>query len=375
MDMNLYSISEKMDVSEINEVLKSAAEVLDRATQRMVAGEEGSQLNADFPLIVKNTFFDLAEPMPELECPKSQSCPIAAFNCLGVASSSLGSMLAGEKDLMPYDLAAAARLFSSGEVSRAELEKTGHVAPRCPRPPPPAPLNEPLLFDSSMPLPPTWSPKFGSTMPPAPTWSPKVNAPVVVPQAPSFQPDFKATPAPACSWYRVAYAHGVQIRSGPSVNAPHIGAILAKNEFFAVSEEVCSNDGRIYLRLADGRGWAFDDSALMPYDPTVVKGRWVPAGPEPSIADHSPSVALHSNEVPWEPMEEPQVQDVQEDIDDVSQETPKRRRRKRGGVKRNKAKRRLAEALAQQMKEDSEEVDTDVPSEEGGGMPSSSEEA
>merc|ERR1712093_646158 len=143
-------------------------------------------------------------------------------------------------------------------------------------------------------------------------------------------------------------------------------------EFFAVSEEVRSTDGRIYLRLADGRGWAFDDSALMPYNPTVVKGRWVPAGPEPLIADHSPSVALHSNEAPWEPMEEPDEQDVLEDSADVSQEAPKRRRRKRGGVKRNKAKRRLAEALAQQMKEDSEEVDTDVPSEEGG-MPSSEE--
>merc|ERR1711904_203500 len=155
-------------------------------------------------------------------------------------------------------------------------------------------------------------------MPPAPTWSPKVNAPVVVPQAPSFQPDFKAAPAPACSWYRVAYAHGVQIRSGPSVNAPHIGAILAKNEFFAVSEELRSTDGRIYLRLADGRGWAFDDAALMPYNPTVVKGRWGPTGPEPLITCHSPPVALQSPVAPWEPMEEPEEPDTLEEIADVS---------------------------------------------------------
>ena len=30
-------------------------------------------------------------------------------------------------------------------------------------------------------------------------------------------------------------------------------------------------DGRIYLRLADGRGWAFDDSTLFPWRSRVVK--------------------------------------------------------------------------------------------------------
>merc|ERR1719265_2396005 len=76
------------------------------------------------------------------------------------------------------------------------------------------------------------------------------------------------------------------------MNAPLTGATLPKNEFFAVSEEVSSADGRIYLCVADGRGWAFDDSALMPYNPTVVKGRFVPTVMEPPMVDHSVSVAL-----------------------------------------------------------------------------------
>ena len=29
-------------------------------------------------------------------------------------------------------------------------------------------------------------------------------------------------------------------------------------------QELMGADGRIYLRLADGRGWAFDDSTLFP---------------------------------------------------------------------------------------------------------------
>jgi len=131
------------------------------------------------------------------------------------------------------------------------------------------------------------------------------------------------------------------------------------------------------LRLADGRGWAFDDSALMQYNPTVVKGRWVPTAPtalEPPVAGHCASGALHSGVAPWEPMEEPEEPEEPEASVGTSEEQTKRRRRKRGGVKRNKAKRRLAEALAQQTKHEMEEADTDVPSEEGG-VPSSSEES
>jgi hypothetical protein len=379
MDMNLYSISETMDFSEINAVLKNAADVLDRATLRMAlpAGEEGPELDAEFPLIVKNTFFDIEEPLPEVEGPKSKSCPIAAFNSPQVVSSIFGNALAGESELMPCDLASAARLFSSGDISRAVLEETGHVAPQRARPPPPALLIEPSLFDSSVPSAPTWSPKVSSP----PTWSPKLHvAPVAAPQAPLFHPSAPAPTwspkvcvapavapqAPASSWYRVAYAGGVNLRSGPSMTAPHVGIILNKNEFFAVSEELRSPDGRIYLRLADGRGWAFDDSVIMPYNPTVVKGRWVPTDLEPPIVSGQPaSVASPSTVAPWEPMEEPEEADMPEEMDSISGEPTQRRRRKRGGVKRNKAKRRAAEALAQQVKLDEaalEEAETDVPS-------------
>eukprot|EP00434_Breviolum_minutum_P006246 symbB.v1.2.005511.t1/scaffold310.1/size231343/16 len=41
-------------------------------------------------------------------------------------------------------------------------------------------------------------------------------------------------------------------------------------------------DGRIYLRLADGRGWAFDDSTLFPHDPSVIRGYWQPVSVAPT---------------------------------------------------------------------------------------------
>ena len=52
-----------------------------------------------------------------------------------------------------------------------------------------------------------------------------------------------------------------------------------QNATFAASEELPQPDGRVYLRLADGRGWAFDDRALYPHDPVVVRGFWSPVGP------------------------------------------------------------------------------------------------
>ena len=96
-------------------------------------------------------------------------------------------------------------------------------------------------------------------------------------------------------WYRVAFAGGVDLRHGPSVEAPRTGETLlskdvgasllstviesllflndtrlCQNATLAVAEEILGADGRVYLRLADGRGWAFDDSALFPHDPSVV---------------------------------------------------------------------------------------------------------
>lgn len=81
------------------------------------------------------------------------------------------------------------------------------------------------------------------------------------------------------SFYRVAFAGGIDIRSGPSVNAPKTGMTLPQNEIFSVIETVggpTPDDPRLYLKLADGRGWVFDDRALYPADPSVVRGRWEP---------------------------------------------------------------------------------------------------
>merc|ERR1712139_372833 len=75
-------------------------------------------------------------------------------------------------------------------------------------------------------------------------------------------------------WYRVSFVGGVDLRQGPSVEAPRSGETLCQNATFAAAEELLGADGRVYLRLADGRGWAFDDSALFPHDPSVVRGFW-----------------------------------------------------------------------------------------------------
>lgn len=89
------------------------------------------------------------------------------------------------------------------------------------------------------------------------------------------------------SYYRVAYVGGIDVRTGPSVNAPKTGMTMRQNEIFAVAETVSGaspDDLRVYLRLADGRGWVFDDKALHPNDPSVVRGHWQPqpmAAPPP----------------------------------------------------------------------------------------------
>merc|ERR1712072_868202 len=97
-------------------------------------------------------------------------------------------------------------------------------------------------------------------------------------QMPVAQPVANMTPI---SWFRVAYLGGIQLRCTPSIDAPLTGITLAQNETFPVAEEILSADGRLYLRLADGRGWAFDDTNLMPHDPSVKRGHWV--SPHPGL--------------------------------------------------------------------------------------------
>lgn len=106
-------------------------------------------------------------------------------------------------------------------------------------------------------------------------------------QVPAAQPVPNMTPI---SWFRVAYLGGIQCRSSPSIEAPLTGITLAHNETFPVAEEILSADGRLYLRLADGRGWAFDDTNLMPHDPSVKRGSWMSLQPNgwPGQADVLP---------------------------------------------------------------------------------------
>jgi len=87
-------------------------------------------------------------------------------------------------------------------------------------------------------------------------------------------------------WYRVSFVGGVDLRHGPSVEAPRTGEMLCQNATFASAEELLGADQRVYLRLADGRGWAFDDTALFPHDPSVVRGFWQPISMAPAGSQH-----------------------------------------------------------------------------------------
>merc|ERR1712072_1656378 len=105
---------------------------------------------------------------------------------------------------------------------------------------------------------------------------------------------------------------------------------------------------------------AFDDTALMPHDPSVIRGRWSPMDAGFAYSSAMPvmvfeqSLVAQGNEV-----------------------TKRRRRRKRGGVKRNKSKRAAAAAAAAADllgKEAAEleacdDEDTDAPSEEEDNIP------
>jgi len=115
----------------------------------------------------------------------------------------------------------------------------------------------------------------------------------------------RATPP---TWYRVSFHGGVNIRELPQIESDRTGGTLQHNEIFAVCDESPGPDGRVYLQLADGRGWVFDDSALLPNDPSVVRGEWdaAPANHDVSVVPAFPSLNQ------WEPMEEPTEEPMQE---------------------------------------------------------------
>lgn len=99
----------------------------------------------------------------------------------------------------------------------------------------------------------------------------------------------QAAPTESGSWYHVAYLGGLELRAQPSFAALRTGVTLHQNEMFHVSQDIVGADGRIYLLLSDGRGWAFDDSALIPHDPSVLRMAWTPGDPQmPSMPSAAP---------------------------------------------------------------------------------------
>jgi len=110
----------------------------------------------------------------------------------------------------------------------------------------------------------------------------------------------------SCSWYCVAFISGIDIRVDPNVDGRRTGVILPRGSVFAVSESLMSYDGRVYLRLADGRGWVFDDTALIPEDPSVVKVpndvrgplATVPLATTPMASYHQELQYTHSTAMP-----------------------------------------------------------------------------
>jgi hypothetical protein len=119
--------------------------------------------------------------------------------------------------------------------------------------------------------------------------------------------------------------------------------MLHQNEMFAVSERIQGMDGRIYLLLSDGRGWAFDDSALMPHDPSVV-------------LHHLPAVRSPVQ------LQLASMMNFEEPLN-TTEVTVKRSRRKRGGGVKKHSKNKTSWAdLVSDVQITSEE-DTDLPSE------------
>merc|ERR1712232_1432997 len=63
--------------------------------------------------------------------------------------------------------------------------------------------------------------------------------------------------SPSVVW-RCTYAGGVRIRTTPEVNGAMTGDTVKDGEIFQVSEERKDDDGMIYLKLADNRGWVIE---------------------------------------------------------------------------------------------------------------------
>jgi len=181
---------------------------------------------------------------------------------------------------------------------------------------------------------------------------PMMPAPALpAPLLPSAEVSLPPPPAAAAhiSWFRVAYVGGIQLRTAPHFDAPRTNVVLPCQATFAAAEEIRSTDGRVYLRLADGRGWAFDDAGLHPTDPSVRRGHWstapVSATPRvPSFVAAPPPPSLARGQAVLPNVGAPLAGSPQAEA--LGAVSHVRRRRKRGGVRRNRGKRAAAAALA-----------------------------
>jgi len=78
-------------------------------------------------------------------------------------------------------------------------------------------------------------------------------------RAPAVRPAAAAVARVPTRW-RCDTANGfvIGIRTMPAIDGPMSGDSLRLGETFLVSQELSGSDGVLYLRLADGRGWVFD---------------------------------------------------------------------------------------------------------------------
>eukprot|EP00746_Dinoflagellata_sp_MGD_P148905 gnl/MRDRNA2_/MRDRNA2_81033_c0_seq3.p1 gnl/MRDRNA2_/MRDRNA2_81033_c0~~gnl/MRDRNA2_/MRDRNA2_81033_c0_seq3.p1 ORF type:complete len:388 (-),score=66.65 gnl/MRDRNA2_/MRDRNA2_81033_c0_seq3:51-1214(-) len=109
------------------------------------------------------------------------------------------------------------------------------------------------------------------------------------------------------SWFIVSFVGSLDVfflRHGPDINARCTGFTLLKDEIFSVNQEIASPDGRIYLCLADGRGWAFDDAALTLEDPSatsVIRMDFKP-GSNAFISSYNASTLQHGEQPQFGPI-------------------------------------------------------------------------
>lgn len=319
---------------------------------------------------------------------------------------------------VPVPGVAAGHADYQGEQLEGDADPIDRPSPRPALPPPLTEIDEPLDEDDSTPGTPEWSPKH-CMMPPWPVQgalqmpgtpcvmqqesmrpvppslqSPQSIPPTPHPGVPLLSPMQRSPAGPESQvLYRVAFRGGLDLRRGPSYGALRTGVTLRHNEIFAVSQELQGSDGRIYLHLSDGRGWAFNDAALIPHDPSVMRGHWAPMpSPMPATSpcccppsvssatatgqlwdpswEPCPASVTSAASAHWEPMAEPTTPPGGWGTIDEGDTGPKksRRRRKRGGKKRRPKGRAAVSDLpiwaADQDEDEASEVEAD---EESGG--------